>query len=68
MAQFLGFLYWLFTALSGFWCLTFLAHVAIAWAILGPLETFGVIGTDESENNPRPTLPNQKNIQVLFKK
>ena len=68
MAQFLGFLYWLITALSGFWCLTFLAHVAIGWIIAGPLETFGYIGADESKNNPRPTLLNQKGVEVLYKK
>jgi hypothetical protein len=68
MAQFAGFVYWLVTALSGFWCLTFLAHVAIAWIVAGPLETFGIIGTDDSQNHSRPTLPNQKGVEVLFKK
>ena len=65
--KFAGFVFFLVMFLIGFWGLTFLAHVAIAWAIFGPMETFG---NNNGKYNPekikRKNLPNQEGVDLLF--
>lgn len=68
MIQFLGFLLFLTIALCGFWGIIFFATMAISWIPLWVAnlrkEKAGIITAEE----PRPILPNQEGITVLFKK
>ncbi|MFA9290459.1 MAG: hypothetical protein ACEQSF_04460 [Solirubrobacteraceae bacterium] len=68
MLQFLGFLYWFVTLISGFWGIIFLSHVAIAWIVSGPLETFGIIAKNADDYKPRPTFKDQKDVEILYSK
>lgn len=68
MIQFLGFLLFLVVALCGFWGIIFFATIAMAW--IPPFlantrkEKSGIVTAED----PRPILPNQEGITVLFKK
>ena len=68
MAQFLGFLAWLFMEIAGFWCIAFLATFPFIWIPMWlnntRKEKAGIVTAEE----PRQILPNQEGISVLFKK
>lgn len=68
MAKFIGFLYFLITALSGFWGAVFFAGVLVpwiaGWLILKNKEKKGTA----PELDPWKTLPEQEGVTLLYKK
>lgn len=67
IAQFIGFLFFLFIALSGFWCLSFLISMVPYWITMGAAETYGKINKNVSpEEVRRKTLSEQKDVELLW--
>ncbi|MCB9202733.1 MAG: hypothetical protein H6604_06790 [Flavobacteriales bacterium] len=67
--KFLGFVYFLITALTGFWCLKYLIFVLPYWLTYGIAENNGKINADvDPETVRRKKLYEQENIQVIFRK
>lgn len=69
MDQFLGFVFFLVMALSGFWCLTFLAGILPYWLGPGYAETRGKINADVDPETVRyKKLYEQEGVEVLYQK
>jgi len=67
--KFLGFCFFLFMAMCGFWCLTFIATMLPYWLTYGVAESFGKINADvDPEEVIRKTLPEQEGIETIYKK
>lgn len=69
IAQFLGFLFFIFIALSGFWCLSFLISMVPYWVTMGAAETYGKINKSIlPEKVRRKTLAEQEGVELLWSK
>lgn len=69
MNQFVGFLFFLVTAMAGFWCLTFLVSILPYWLPFGIAERFEKINKDSNpEDIKRKTFAEQEGVEILFKK
>ena len=69
-AKFIGFVLFVIVELIGFWCLLFLATVMLPyWLTYGIAENRGKINADVApETVRRKTLPEQKGIELVYKK
>jgi hypothetical protein len=69
MDQFIGFIFFLVMALSGFWCLTFLIGIIPYWLGPGLAETRGKINADVDPETVRyKKLYEQEGVEVLYQK
>ena len=69
MDQFLGFIFFLVSALIGFWCLTFLIGIVPYWLGPGYAETRGKINADVDPETVRfKKLYEQEGVEVLYQK
>lgn len=69
IAKFIGFVYFLITALTGFWCLKYLIGMIPYWITYGAAENYGKINADvDSETIRRKKLNEQEDVEVIYKK
>lgn len=69
MDQFLGFLFFLATAMAGFWCLTFLISILPYWLPFGIAERFERINKDSNPDEVRrKKFSEQPDIEILYEK
>ncbi|WP_295842800.1 hypothetical protein [uncultured Apibacter sp.] len=67
--KFIGFILFLLIAFIGFWCLTFLVCILPYWLTYGIAENKGKINANVlPENVKSKTLPQQMNVEVVYKK
>ncbi|MCT6869160.1 hypothetical protein [Apibacter sp.] len=67
--KFIGFILFLLIAFIGFWCLTFLVCILPYWLTYGIAENKGKINANVlPEDVKSKTLPQQMNVEVVYKK
>lgn len=69
IAQFLGFLFFLSIAMSGFWCLTFLISMVPYWITVGSAEMYNKINKNiNTDTVRRKLLSEQEGVILVWKK
>lgn len=63
--KFAGYTFFIFMALCGFWCLTFILCIIPYWLFLGIPENRGKI--NRNKNVKRKILSEQEGVQLLYK-
>lgn len=67
--KFIGFILFLLIAFIGFWCLTFLVCILPYWLTYGIAENKGKLNANVlPEDVKSKTLPQQMNVEVVYKK